>query len=211
MKIAYHRLSRLLSMQEKNLTVGNATAYALKGRRFKMEDRFNIIKNEKTGINLLLFLMGMESKKKNDVAGSTALVALQHKNKLVVANVGDSRGVMCDYKGNAIPLSFDHKPQTVSEHKRIIKAGGFVSIFEGAWRVAGCLAVSRALGNYPLKADNLVSAEPDVTTFDLDVFKPQFMILATDGLWDKFRNEEAVIFVRSRRVKLGSQLCSHWQ
>jgi hypothetical protein len=31
----------------------------------------------------------------------------------VVANVGDSRGVMCDSKGNAIPLSFDHKPQQV--------------------------------------------------------------------------------------------------
>lgn len=31
----------------------------------------------------------------------------------MVANVGDSRGVMCDSKGNAIPLSFDHKPQQV--------------------------------------------------------------------------------------------------
>ena len=30
-----------------------------------------------------------------------------------MANVGDSRGVMCDGKGNAIPLSFDHKPQQV--------------------------------------------------------------------------------------------------
>ena len=34
-------------------------------------------------------------------------------DKLIVANVGDSRGVMCDAKGNAIPLSFDHKPQQV--------------------------------------------------------------------------------------------------
>lgn len=34
--------------------------------------------------------------------------------KLIIANVGDSRGVMCDGKGNAIPLSFDHKPQQVS-------------------------------------------------------------------------------------------------
>lgn len=30
-----------------------------------------------------------------------------------MANVGDSRGVMCDKKGNAIPISFDHKPQQV--------------------------------------------------------------------------------------------------
>jgi hypothetical protein len=36
----------------------------------------------------------------------------------VVANVGDSRGVMCDSKGNAIPLSFDHKPQQVLDCHR---------------------------------------------------------------------------------------------
>lgn len=45
--------------------------------------------------------------------GTTALIALLEDNKLIVANVGDSRGVMCDGKGNAIPLSFDHKPQQV--------------------------------------------------------------------------------------------------
>jgi len=47
------------------------------------------------------------------ISGTTALIALLEDNKLIVANVGDSRGVMCDGKGNAIPLSFDHKPQQV--------------------------------------------------------------------------------------------------
>lgn len=47
------------------------------------------------------------------ILGTTALIALLEDNKLIVANVGDSRGVMCDEKGNAIPLSFDHKPQQV--------------------------------------------------------------------------------------------------
>lgn len=57
----------------------------------------------------------VEAAKKNmDVAGTTALIAIVENNKLIVANVGDSRGVMCDSKGNAIPLSFDHKPQQVS-------------------------------------------------------------------------------------------------
>ncbi len=57
----------------------------------------------------------IEAKKKSDVAGSTALIALRivEQNKLIVANVGDSRGVICDSKGSAIPLSFDHKPQQV--------------------------------------------------------------------------------------------------
>lgn len=48
-----------------------------------------------------------------DVAGTTALIAIMEGTKLIVANVGDSRGVMCDHKFNAIPLSFDHKPQQV--------------------------------------------------------------------------------------------------
>lgn len=54
-----------------------------------------------------------EAKKTMDVAGTTALIAILEGNLLTVANVGDSRGVMCDAKGNVIPLSFDHKPQQV--------------------------------------------------------------------------------------------------
>lgn len=55
-----------------------------------------------------------KAKKSTNIAGTTALIAILHQNKLTVANVGDSRGVMADHKGAAIPLSFDHKPQQVS-------------------------------------------------------------------------------------------------
>ena len=57
----------------------------------------------------------IDSKAKGDVSGSTALIALRivSQNKLIVANVGDSRGVICDVKGATIPLSFDHKPNQV--------------------------------------------------------------------------------------------------
>lgn len=82
------------------------------------------------------------AKKSMDVAGTTALIALLEGSNLIVANVGDSRGVMCDSRGNAIPLSFDHKPQQMRERKRIKEAGGFVT-FNGVWRVAGILATSR--------------------------------------------------------------------
>ena len=60
----------------------------------------------------------VDSKSKGDVSGSTALIALRivEQNKLIVANVGDSRGVICDSKGAAIPLSFDHKPNQVFSH-----------------------------------------------------------------------------------------------
>lgn len=53
------------------------------------------------------------AKRSLNVAGTTALLAIMEGNHLIVANVGDSRGVMCDSRGNAIPVSFDHKPQQV--------------------------------------------------------------------------------------------------
>ncbi|KAF5305697.1 hypothetical protein FQA39_LY09186 [Lamprigera yunnana] len=143
--------------------------------------------------------MLLEVAKKNmDVAGTTALIALlESDSKLYVANVGDSRGVMCDIRGNAIPLSFDHKPHQMRERKRIKEAGGFVT-FNGVWRVAGILATSRALGDYPLKDKKFVIADPDILTFDLTDHKPLFIILASDGLWDTFTNEEAIAFIKER-------------
>lgn len=142
--------------------------------------------------------MLLEVAKKNmDVAGTTALIAVIEDSKLYVANVGDSRGVMCDNRGNAIPLSFDHKPQQMRERKRIKEAGGFVT-FNGVWRVAGILATSRALGDYPLKDKKFVIADPDILTFDLVDHKPLFVILASDGLWDTFSNEEAIAFIKER-------------
>ncbi|XP_077467162.1 protein phosphatase, Mg2+/Mn2+ dependent, 1Lb [Stigmatopora argus] len=132
-----------------------------------------------------------------DEAGTTCLVALLSDKELTVANVGDSRGVLCDKDGNAIPLSHDHKPYQLKERKRIKKAGGFIS-FNGSWRVQGILAMSRSLGDYTLKNLNVVIPDPDVLSFDLSKLQPEFMILASDGLWDTFSNEEAVRFVRER-------------
>lgn len=56
--------------------------------------------------------------------GTTCLVAMLSDKELTVGNVGDSRGVLCDKDGNAIPLSYDHKPYQLKERKRIKKAGG---------------------------------------------------------------------------------------
>jgi len=41
--------------------------------------------------------------------GCTADVVLLTPNKIITANAGDSRAVLCR-KGNAVALSFDHKP-----------------------------------------------------------------------------------------------------
>lgn len=58
--------------------------------------------------------------------------------------------------------------------------------------------MSRALGDYPLKDKNLVIANPDILTFNISDLQPPFMILATDGLWDVFSNQEAVDYISER-------------
>lgn len=133
-------------------------------------------------------------------SGATCLLVIAEKEKLTVANLGDSRGVMCDSNGAAIDLSIDHKPDHPKEKERIEKAGGKIQHW-GVWRVRG-LAMSRALGDYGLKLDdNIIITEPDLFTFDLNEHQPKFMILASDGLWDVMSSQEAVNFIKKRYSK----------
>lgn len=54
------------------------------------------------------------------------------------------------------------------------------------------------MGDYPLKDKRFVIADPDILAFNLDDHKPMFLVLASDGLWDTFTNEEAVRFIKER-------------
>lgn len=67
--------------------------------------------------------------------------------------------------------------------------------FNGVWRVGGILAVSRALGDAYLKKFGWVTATPDVFVIDLKRLPLQYIIMASDGLWDVFSSQEAVEFV----------------
>jgi serine/threonine protein phosphatase PrpC len=69
--------------------------------------------------------------------------------------------------------------------------GGRV-IFWGRWRVEGVLAVSRAIGDVNLKP--YVTCDPEITTHTLTP-DDQYLILASDGLWDVMSNEEVGTFI----------------
>ncbi|CAK7354046.1 unnamed protein product [Dovyalis caffra] len=127
----------------------------------------------------------------NRDAGSTASTAILVGDRLLVANVGDSRAVICR-GGNAIAVSRDHKPDQTDERQRIEDAGGFV-MWAGTWRVGGVLAVSRAFGDRLLK--QYVVADPEIQEEKVDS-SLEFLILASDGLWDVVTNEEAVEMIR---------------
>ncbi|KAL9996351.1 putative protein-serine/threonine phosphatase [Helianthus debilis subsp. tardiflorus] len=125
--------------------------------------------------------------------GSTAVTAiLINCKKLVVANVGDSRAVICK-NGVAKQLSVDHEP---SKEKELVEnRGGFVSRMPGdVPRVDGQLAVARAFGDKNLKEH--LSSEPDVYMEMIDD-DTEFIILASDGVWKVMSNQEAVDCIKN--------------
>ncbi|CAG5182435.1 uncharacterized protein ALTATR162_LOCUS10160 [Alternaria atra] len=138
-----------------------------------------------------------DPKYEEEVSGCTATVGVLSKDKIYVANAGDSRTVL-GVKGRAKPLSFDHKPQNEAEKARIQAAGGFVDF----GRVNGNLALSRAIGDFEFKksADlppeqQIVTAFPDVEIHDINQ-DDEFLVVACDGIWDCQSSQAVVEFVR---------------
>ncbi|KYQ92794.1 protein phosphatase 2C-related protein [Tieghemostelium lacteum] len=150
------------------------------------------LKESFQGMNSLLLEKGVKG-------GTTAVIALFLGKKGYIANVGDSRAVLCR-DGSAVRVSLDHKPNLPKEEERIRSMGGTVittttSSGVQTSRVNGQLAVSRALGDHFLHP--FVSCEPDIHgPINIDSHsKNQFMIMACDGLWDVMSDDEAVQMV----------------
>lgn len=134
-------------------------------------------------------------------SGTTCILVIAENEKLTIANVGDSRGVMCTLNGTAINLSIDHKPLNKKETQRINEAHGKIMYNYGAWRVRG-LSMSRSLGDYQRKVgNNILISKPDIFQFNLNECRPKFMILASDGLWDVMTSQEAVNFIKIRYLR----------
>ncbi|CAH2058649.1 unnamed protein product [Thlaspi arvense] len=130
--------------------------------------------------------------KEGSRGGACCVTALISKGELAVSNAGDCRAVI-SRGGAAEALTTDHNPSQANEFKRIEALGGYVDCCNGVWRIQGTLAVSRGIGDRYLK--EWVIAEPETRTLQI---KPEFefLILASDGLWDKVTNQEAVDVVR---------------
>ena len=135
--------------------------------------------------------------------GSTAVAVVLHENPggfrtLISANVGDSRAIL-SRNGKAIELTKDHKPTAEGERKRILQAGGRIFLDDtGVHRVMN-LSLSRAIGDGFSKP--IVSPEPDIRRFRVEEGGDEFILLASDGLWDVMTSQDAVDFVTARLEK----------
>ncbi|XP_060536780.1 protein phosphatase 1B-like isoform X2 [Cylas formicarius] len=130
-----------------------------------------------------------------DECGTTAVCAFISKERLYIANCGDSRAIL--YSGGAPALiTKDHKPYTPIEKARIIQAGGYIK--------KGRIDVSRTLGDFKFKGNKEIStteqkicAEPDVFVWNRTE-KDEFLVLASDGIWRHIRNTELFFYIQSR-------------
>jgi len=141
--------------------------------------------------------------------GSTACVVAVNfaTQEVVAANVGDSRGLLIR-NGKAIALSEDHKPENAIERKRIENAGGKVVQRGCCWRIDGVLNLSRALGDYYMKATpslppekQKISASPDITKNTYESHKQELLVLACDGLFERKENQDIADFIWPRFQK----------
>lgn len=133
----------------------------------------------------------LASTARDEKSGSTALAAFIVGHTLYVANAGDCRCVLGRDDGGVVELSKDHVATDETEQARIGARGGTVTC-DG--RVEGFLMVSRAMGDRFLK--RYITATPDVSTHRIED-ADDFLVLASDGLWDVVSSQEAVDMVRS--------------
>ena len=136
-------------------------------------------------------------------SGTTCVMVFQIGEKLICANVGDSRAIIVkgtnDNDLNIKPLSIDQKPDDPEESKRIVENGGEISQYEedgeksGPFRVwkkgevYPGIAMSRSIGD--LIASTLgVIPEPKFIEDKVDK-DTKFIVVASDGVWEFLDNE----------------------
>lgn len=149
-------------------------------------------------------------------SGSCGLVIVIADKVCYIANVGDSRAILSTSNGKEVfQLTNDHKPNYKKEKKRIIKNGGVVykaSSFQSIYRVLpGNLSVSRTIGDAEAKKsvyggkEGVVIPTPEITKIVIDENKFDFIILGSDGIFDKTDNTDLVKgifnFIKSQRNK----------
>ena len=130
-------------------------------------------------------------------SGTTCVMVFQVGERIICANVGDSRAIMV--KGDkVIPLSFDQKPDDPEESKRIKENGGEISQYEedgeksGPFRVwqkgevYPGIAMSRSIGDF-IASKLGVIPEPKFLEEKIDK-DTKFIVVASDGIWEFLDN-----------------------
>ncbi|KAI4316551.1 hypothetical protein L6164_024525 [Bauhinia variegata] len=206
-KMVNGRLSSLLLSQKNALANGNGIQNHVNTEDDHSATNQNF-QNWKEAIVSGFKVMDKEVKLQDNLdcfsSGTTAVVVLKQGEDLVIANLGDSRailGTICDGEISAIQLTEDLKPGLPTEADRIRRCNGRVFALkephiQRVWlpnEDSPGLAMSRAFGDFMLK-DHGIIAVPDISYHRL-TSNNQFIVLASDGVWDVLSNNEVASIV----------------
>ncbi|XP_027935639.1 uncharacterized protein LOC114190798 isoform X2 [Vigna unguiculata] len=131
-----------------------------------------------------------EASKNNFHSGSTATIALVADDKILVANIGDSKAILCSKnfqspkEAKVKELTSDHHPDRDDERNRVETAGGQIQNWSGVPRVNGELAITRSIGDLSFKRYGVISA-PEVTDWQPLTANDSYLVVASDGVFEK--------------------------
>ena len=102
-----------------------------------------------------------------------------------------------------VQLTSDQNPSRPEERARIIRSGGYVAPSEGSttplrvWLDKDCttvgLAMTRCIGDLNVKTIGVI-ADPEVNSYKITAWD-EFLIVASDGVWEFIESVEAVYIV----------------
>ena len=146
-------------------------------------------------------------------AGTTATICITKGDQYYIANVGDSSAVLFKRptgsesenkkaKSSEIQvLSTLHHVSNKDEWPAVQARGGvFVSV-HGGIRLDGQISVTRTMGF--ITAAEHMSAEPDIVSGEITP-EDDFIVLASDGLWDVMSHTAVCDFIRAARAEVNS-------
>ena len=151
----------------------------------------------------------LEKKGETDAqfSGTTCVMVLQIGERIICANVGDSRAIIVKGNGVVSNLSIDQKPNDPEERKRIKEKGGEISQYEedgeksGPYRVwkkgepYPGIAMSRSIGDFVASSLGVIPEPKFIEdTIDKDT---KFIVIASDGVWEFLDNKRVCEIVMS--------------
>lgn len=147
-------------------------------------------------------LYTIENDIKEEYCGSTALILIRNNltEDVYIANIGDCRAIL-ENSGKYVKITEDHNPYLLRELERILQNGGqIIQDSNGLHRVMGTLALTRAIGDNYIK--KYITWEPDIYTLKLNN-NNNIIVIASDGLWDVFKNQEVIdIILKSNKKEI---------
>lgn len=167
-------------------------------------ERHHTVAFSETAIFNALKFVGLELNECFGNNGSTVILALQIENRIWFLNIGDSRALIIEPEGKVLNMTVDAHPNgscsggplEMSYVGPALTRGGLLDnhhVYSSSGKKNSML---RSLGDHSFPK----TARPKITTYEISK-KGCFLVLSSDGLFEKGRSFEIGAFIQSQIQK----------